>query len=80
MLGFSRAGRVRRQQLRDHQQDGQHGVTNFGISMAASMAGVVLAELLVAVCAHAHGYALPGIARRRCGKLGRAAAALACAA
>ena len=45
-----------------------------------SMAGVVLAELLVAVCAHAHGYALPGIARRRCGKLGRAAAALACAA
>ena len=48
--------------------------------MAASMAGVVLAELLVAVCAHAHGYALPGNARRRCDKLGRAAAALACAA
>ena len=80
MPGFSRAGRVRRQRPKECFHPGQHGVTNFGISMAASMAGVALAELLVAVCAHAHGYALPGNARRRCDKLGRAAAALACAA
>ena len=76
----ARLERARRQQLRDHQQDGQHGVTNFGISMAASMAGVALAELLVTVCAHAGGSALAGVARRCDGELGCAAAALACAA
>ena len=55
-------------------------VTNFAISMAASLAGVALAEVLVAVCAHAHGCVLSRIARRCCDELGHAAAALACAA
>ena len=60
--------RVGRQQLRDHQLDGLLGVTYFGISMAASLAGVALAELLVAACAHAHGSALSVSARRCCGE------------
>ena len=55
-------------------------VTNFAISMAASLAGVALAEVLVAVCAHAHGCVLSHIARRCCDELCHAAAALACAA
>ena len=55
-------------------------VTNFAISMAASLAGVALAEVLVAVCAHAHGCVLSRIARRCCDELCHAAAALACAA
>ena len=46
--------RVGRQQLRDHQLDGLLGVTYFGISMAASLAGVALAELLLAACPCAH--------------------------
>ena len=45
--------------------------------MAASLAGVALAELLVAACAHAHGSALSVTARRCCGEQGCAAAALA---
>ena len=49
-------------------------------AMAASLAGVVLAELLVTVCAHAGGSALAGVARRCDGELGCAAAALASAA
>ena len=69
--------RVGRQQLRDHRLDGLLGVTIFGISMAASLAGVALAELLVAACAHAHGSALSVTARRCCGEQGCAAAALA---
>ena len=48
--------------------------------MAASLAGVVLTELLVTVCAHAGGSALAGVARRCDGELGCAAAALASAA
>ena len=55
-------------------------VTNFAISMAASLAGVALAEVLVAVCAHAHGCVLSRIARRCCDELCHATAALACAA
>ena len=55
-------------------------VTNFAISMAASLAGVALAEVLVAVCAHVHGCVLSRIARRCCDELCHAAAALACAA
>ena len=38
--------RVGRQQLRDHRLDGLLGVTIFGISMAASLAGVALADCL----------------------------------
>ena len=72
--------RVGRQRLADHRLDGLLGVTNFGISMAASLAGVALAELLVAACAHAHGSALSVSARRCCGEQGCAAAALACSA
>ena len=49
-------------------------------AMAASLAGVVLAELLVTACAHAGGSALAGVARRCDGELGCAAAALASAA
>ena len=45
--------RVGRQRLADHRLDGLLGVTNFDISMAASLAGVALAELLLATCAHA---------------------------
>ena len=57
-------------------------VTNFAISMAASLAGVALAEVLVwpSVLGHAHGQALSVTTRRCCGELGRTAAALACAA
>ena len=72
--------RVGRQRLADHRLDGLLGVTNFDISMAASLAGVVLTELLVTVCAHAGGSALAGVARRCDGELGCAAAALASAA
>ena len=72
--------RVGRQRLADHRLDGLLGVTNFDISMAASLAGVALAELLLAACAHAHGSALSVTARRSCDEQGCAAAALACSA
>ena len=63
--------RVGRQRLADHRLDGLLGVTNFDISMAASLAGVALAEVLV------WPSVLMLMAKRCRSRLGGAAASLA---